>query len=247
MGSIDIVTAHKVEINYPLASVGQRIIAFVLDAIIIMIGISLLAYLFFDILAIGSSFSQYGEIVGMLIIAPFYVFYTLVSEALMNGQTLGKKALGIRVVKLNGENLKFSDYATRWVFRLIDIWTCSGSLAIIFISSNKKNQRIGDILANTCVIRTTSFKKIDLEDVLGIMNMKDYKVTFEKVDLFNEQEMLLVKETLERYKRHHNNAHKKALHLLSQKMSEKLRLEKAVVNDEKFLKTLLRDYIYRTR
>lgn len=242
MRSIDIVTAHKVEITYPLASVGQRIMAFILDAIIIVVGAMSLSYLFSYIFT-----EKYLEYFAFLVILPFYMFYTLYSEVLLNGQTLGKKALGIRVVKLNGENLQFTDYLTRWIFRVVDIWLSSGSLAIIFISSNEKSQRIGDVLSNTSVIQTSSSKSYSLADVLNIMNLKDYAIEYPKAKNFSEEQMLLLKETLERYTRYKNNAHLEAMKAIGHKMAKQLELEKTPMATEKFLKTLLRDYIYMTR
>ena len=242
MRSIDIVTAHKVEITYPLASVGQRIMAFILDAIVIVVGFSLLNLIF------GFVFSgNLYEYFIYIILFPFYMFYTLYSEVLLNGQTLGKKALGIRVVKLNGENLQFTDYMTRWIFRTVDIWLSMGSLAVIFISSNEKSQRIGDLLSNTSIIQTSSSRSYSLSDVLNIMNLKDYKVVYPEAKIFTEQQMLLLKETLERYKMYHNEAHQNALKLLSDNMAKQLGLEKTPFAKEKFLKTLLRDYIFLTR
>lgn len=242
MRTIDIVTAHKVEITYSLATVVQRFMAFILDLIIIVM-VALFLFALFESIFDKSRLVYYY----LIVILPFYMFYTLYSEVLLNGQTLGKKALGIRVVKLNGENLQFSDYLTRWVFRLIDIWFSSGSLAVIFISSNEKSQRIGDLLSNTTVIQTSSSRKYSLADVLNIMNLKDYEVVYPKAKNFSEQQMLLLKETLERHRMYKNNAHKEALKLLSLKMAKQLELEKAPLNAETFLKNILRDYVYLTR
>lgn len=242
MRSIDIVTAHKVEITYPLASVVQRIMAFILDAIIIVIGFMVLS-LVFEIVFSAFLFEYFMYIV----LFPFYMFYTLYSEVLMNGQTLGKKALGIRVVKLNGENLQFTDYMIRWIFRTVDIWLSMGSLAVIFISSNEKSQRIGGLLSNTSVIQSASSRSYTLSDVLNIMNLKNYSVVYPKAKIFTEEQMLLLKETLERYKMYHNEAHKDALKALSDSMARQMELEKTPEAKEKFLKTLLRDYIFMTR
>lgn len=242
MRSIDIVTAHKVEISYPLASVAQRIMAFILDAIIIVASVSVLSFLFIFLFS-----EQYFEYFMYIVVFPFYMFYTLYSEVLLNGQTLGKKALGIRVVKLNGENLQFTDYMTRWIFRLVDIWLSMGSLAVIFISSNEKSQRIGDLLSNTSVIQMSSSRSYTLADVLNIMNLKDYTVVYPEAKIFTEKQMLLLKETLERYKMYHNAAHKEALELLANKMAQQMQISKIPENREKFLKTILRDYIFISR
>ena len=69
------------------------------------------------------------------------------------GATLGKMALGIRVVKVSGGNPSMGELFLRWSFRLIDIFLSVGSIAALSASSSDKTQRLGDVIANTCVIK----------------------------------------------------------------------------------------------
>ena len=99
---------------------------------------------------------------------PVFIAYHLICEAMWNGQSIGKKALGIKVVKCNGQQMDMGDYGKRWMFRLIDILLSGGSVAILTIMSNDYNQRLGDIVGDTCVIKTSPRNQISINDVLKI-------------------------------------------------------------------------------
>lgn len=245
MKNIEIITAQKVDITYPLASVVQRIIAFLIDFVIL----GVVYWLTFLLLTSVFTYDYSGnmENIIMIILLPWATFYTLFWEVLLHGQTPGKKALNIRVIKLSGQRMEFADYVIRWIFRVVDIWFSSGSVAIILGISSEKRQRLGDILANTAVVQIHGARNYTLNDVMNIMKLKDYEVTYSNAKQFNEQQMLIVKETLERHKRHPNKAHKEALKSLSIKTAKALEVTKIQGSYDGFLRTLLRDYIFLTR
>lgn len=242
MSNIEIITSHKVDITFGLAPVSQRIFAFILDNIFIWFTVIILSTFASTIFG----YSVFGDNFAMLFIVPFITFYTLASESLMNGQTLGKKALGIRVIKLNGERMEFADYLSRWIFRIVDIWFSGGSVAIISIVSTEKNQRLGDMLANTAVVQVNDSKNYKFEDVEKIMSIENYEVTYPEAKNFNEKQMLLIKEALERLKSVPNKTTREALKKLSDKIAGELQIA-VPKQPETFLRTVLRDYIYLTR
>ncbi|MEN8839397.1 MAG: RDD family protein, partial [Flavobacteriales bacterium] len=146
MKKAEILTANNVAIQYEMASLIQRILAFIID------GIVLLAYYFLLLLLISSvKFydSSLGNVFIYVLFLPIFFFYNLIAEVNFNGQTIGKAAMGIRVIKLTGETPLLNDYFIRWTYRVIDIWLCAGALAAVFVSSSDKSQRLGDISANT--------------------------------------------------------------------------------------------------
>lgn len=69
------------------------------------------------------------------------------------GQTLGKKVMGIKVVKENGRNLTFGDALIRTVFRVIDFLPAAYIVGLVVILVSQKRQRIGDMAAKTIVVR----------------------------------------------------------------------------------------------
>jgi hypothetical protein len=155
--------------------------------------------------------------------------------------------LKIRVVKLSGSDLKISDFLLRWLFRWIDIWLSAGSLAALQVSSSTNGQRIGDLLADTTVIRQQHDFKVVLNDLLAIRSKQNHEIQFEKAIVFKEEEMLLVKQVLERYRKFDNEAHKKILVETAKMVSQRLNLDVFPGAADEFLKAVLVDYITLTR
>ncbi|MEO1437832.1 MAG: RDD family protein, partial [Bacteroidota bacterium] len=163
------------------------------------------------------------------------------------GQSLGKKVFGIKVVKLTGEAANLNDYILRWSFRMIDIYFSLGTVASLMIGSSPKHQRLGDLLGDTAVIKVRSSFHLKLQDILKINSLENYEITYPDVRQFTEKEMLFIKNTVNRYQRYPNEAHRKAINELSYKMVRLLKLEAPPRDKTLFLKTLIRDYIVLTR
>jgi len=245
MNTIEIETAQKVIIQYELASVGNRFAAFIVDMMILM-GILIFlgivgAQIFRSDLEYSYMFYVYFTII------PVFLFYTLVSEILLDGQTLGKRAVGLKVVKLNGDPASAFDYLIRWAFRFLDIWFSAGSVASLLISSSSTAQRLGGALSGTTVIRKTSTRNFALKDILSISTREEYEPTYPQVTKMSETDMLFVKKVLDRFKRYKNQAHKSSVINLSDRMAQLLEVDDPPKNKLEFLKVLLRDYIVLTR
>jgi uncharacterized RDD family membrane protein YckC len=221
-----------------LASFGNRAAAFFIDLIVLFGLISCLNIFF---LQLGSS-----TVFMYLILLPVMLFYTLCSEVLLDGQTIGKKAMGIKVVKLNGDPATAFDYLIRWAFRFLDIWVSAGSIAAMLISSSTYNQRLGCLLSGTTVIKKSSTRTFTLKDILSIQSIQNHIPSFPTVVQLSEQDMLFVKKVLERNKRYKNESHRELLEKLADKIADIIGVN--VQRDkEKFLKTILADYIVLTR
>lgn len=240
MKNIDITTSQNVTVQYSLASATERVLAFVLDAGILVVVYFLLRLLF------SIFFSSVADLLDYCIAMPVVVLYGLVLEQWNNGQTIGKKVLKLRVIRMDGEPLRFQDSMMRWMFRLLDIYGSLGGVAILSIVSSQYAQRLGDLLANTVVVNLGLNDRLTLEKLLDLHETKNHKITYPQVAKVPEEAMLLVKETLNKWIRQDNDAHADAFHLLVQKMEKELNV-KAGENQELFLKTLLKDYIILTR
>lgn len=244
MKKAEILTANNVAIQYEMASLIQRILAFIID------GIVLLAYYFLLLLLISSvKFydSSLGNVFIYVLFLPIFFFYNLIAEVNFNGQTIGKAAMGIRVIKLTGETPLLNDYFIRWTYRVIDIWLCAGALAAVFVSSSDKSQRLGDISANTSLIRLNPESKYSIKDILKIGSNKSYEPTYHQVVRMTDDDMLLIKNTLDTIKKKPNPENKKVALELVKKSAELLQIEEIPKNKTKFLSTLLKDYIVLTR
>ncbi len=195
MQNIGVETGQNVIIKQEVANVGERIAAQLLDYVIIF------SYLMVTAVISENLFNRPGgEIFRVITMIPVF-FYSLLSESFMQGQSLGKKALKIKVVKIDGSQASIGSYIIRWLFRLIDINLIfySGIIAIITIAVNGKGQRLGDIVAKTSVISLKRTKKID--DTIYVKIPDDYNLIYPEVDMLNDTDIKTIKDVIKQYKK----------------------------------------------
>ncbi len=248
MQSIEINTAQNVRIEYELAGLGQRIFAYIIDFIIMMLVMIAFASSLF---AYEDSIDSFKTITLVIEVFAFVWlgFYTLISEVLGNGQTLGKKAMGIKVIKTNGEELQFYDYFSRWSMRLLDIYLSLGTVAMMLIVSNRNGQRLGDIIAGTSIIRKRSSYGFSLNDILKLNTRRreDFDFEFPLVTRLEEKDVILIKNLVYRKRLYNNEAHESAMDRMIEKLSVILELKSAPSDKEAFLNKLISEYIILTR
>ena len=248
MQTIDIRTTQNVTIEYELASLRERIIAFFIDGVIvgamyIVLFLSLITTLQRSIFESGIIF----YVVNVLLPIGGLISYHLLSEVLANGQSWGKRSMGIRVVRLDGQEPGLSDYLLRAIFHIVDTLASIGVLGALLISSSDKNQRLGDMTANTTVIREKHSLQFRLSDILRIDSREDYVPMYPEVRQLTEKDMLLIKNTITRVRAYPNRAHQDVLDQLVTKLMNVLDIAEEPKNKIEFLKTLIRDYIVLTR
>ncbi|HBS88153.1 MAG: hypothetical protein A2W91_05240 [Bacteroidetes bacterium GWF2_38_335] len=242
MRTIDITTSQKVTISYEISSYQERMVAYIIDVLVMVASIlifRILTNLLFNSLSLD--YFQY------FVILPVIFLYTPVSELIFSGQSIGKKAMGIKIFKIDGSELSITDIAIRWAFRSIDIYLSLGSVATVLISSSQYGQRLGCQLSNTAVVRLKSKLEFSLKDILSIKSSENYQVTYPEVKKLPEQDMVLIKKTIDRYNRHPNKAHTEAIRLLVKKVCALLLISEPEKNKLVFLQTLLKDYVVLTR
>jgi uncharacterized RDD family membrane protein YckC len=239
MSTISITTTQNIELEYELASVGERVVARLIDLLIIG------GYLFLFMVIIGfSSFGSFLENNAYLVIILFIIpafFYHLVFEMTMNGQSPGKRTMNIKVISLNGQQPRFSQYLMRWLFRLIDMDIGNGLIALIVVAATKNHQRIGDLVAGTTVVNTRP--RNNLQQTLYVPTIDtNYIVTYPQVIKLKDSDMQLIKEVLVLVRQSGNSyfafeAARKIEDVLHIKMQSEGTL---------FLQTLLADYNHLT-
>ncbi len=240
MKTISINTTQNVLIEYEIALVRDRIFAYLIDGLVIFLICLGLSFVF-------SIFSASSSTVLAFIWLLVFVFYNLVMEYFMNGQTIGKKAMRLQVLKISGEEATLTDYITRWAFRLVDIYLSLGSIASMLVSSSEKGQRIGDVVANTAVIYKRPSRDVSVRQIVHAYDNKNYRVTYPDARNFSDQEMLILKSVLERTEKYHNAAHEDVLLETAEIVKERLGLNGRINDSRTFLKTVLVDYIVLTR
>lgn len=233
MANTTIITGQYVQINQTPASVGERIIARLIDMVIIIL------YLFATI----SFFNKVPTLVLyqvsylLFIILPA-VCYSLLFEVFNHGQSIGKMIMNIRVVMADGSSPTFGAYLLRWLLYLID-FTITGGLGLIFILMTKKSQRIGDLAAGTMVIKLNDYRKINVSlDEYSHLEANYHPVFPQAGDLSLEQINVIEKALSVNGKERYNY-----ISQLSGKIKELLGIN-TQLSDEKFLETLVKDYQY---
>lgn len=245
--TIEITTTQNVTIEYELASLRERMLAFFLDFLILGFGI----FLIFMVLRFlsGGAFMD-GMMAVFFFILPFFIFllYHVLFEILNAGQSPGKMALKLQVVRLDGKELEWSDVLLRALMQLVDSIFSSGVIAALLIRTTEKRQRLGDMAANTTVIQLFSSRfSFRLEDILNISSIDNYQPVYSQVRVLNESDMLFIKMLLVRLQHYPNLAHQQLVEDLVTHLMPILKIDKRPTDRIAFLKTLLRDYIVLTR
>jgi uncharacterized RDD family membrane protein YckC len=150
---LTIATPEGVEMNLVLAGAASRFVSAIVDILIqsaILIAVAV-------VLGIAGSAGLGGGGVAVLLwaIISFFVVttYDIFFEVLNSGRTPGKRLNGLRVVRVEGYPVGFLTSAVRNIMRLIDFLPSAYLLGAIVILATRKNQRIGDVVAGTLVVR----------------------------------------------------------------------------------------------
>lgn len=232
---IEITTAHNIVIKYELAQLITRIVATAIDLIIIF-------------MFSGLMMTILGRVPSLMYIFIFLpiAFYHLLFELFNDGQSPGKALLKIKVVSLKNQYPNTEDLVMRWIFRLIDVLLTAGTLSIMSIISTDRNQRIGDIMAGTTVIKLRPDRRVQLKD-FNIMESIQHEVRYPNVTVYNDQDMLIIKDTLERLRTERNTATQKVSFELAGRIAVEQQVEIRKSEAEQFLQQVINDYIYLTR
>jgi uncharacterized RDD family membrane protein YckC len=145
--SARMITPEAVALEFRTANLGSRILAYLVDMVVVVAGI--LAGLF--------AVTLIGQASDVLVLLPaWWLGYFIAFETLWRGRTLGKAALGLRVVTKEGAPVRFRHAAIRGLLGLVDFFVLGGFLAVVFILFTRDNQRLGDLVAGTLVLRERS-------------------------------------------------------------------------------------------
>ena len=230
---ISVRTAANVVIEYETAGIGERMIAFLIDSTVI----------FFYLMIIFSVLAGTGETqnypVAVICILPWF-FYDLISEIIGGGQSIGKKAMNIKVIRLDGRPPGLGDYLMRWFIGFFEsrfYITFIGTAAII---GNNKGQRFGDMAAGTCIIKIS--RPIRAAMPTFAEEAEDFEVVYPEVGRLNDQDIRTVRQTLRTYKIKRDRI---PVVTLSSRLKEVLKIE-SEKPDLVFLDTIIKDYDHLT-
>ncbi|MBO2012737.1 RDD family protein [Hymenobacter negativus] len=242
MATIRVHTAQNVTLEYEVASLGDRITAAIIDNVILVAWIAACFLVFSSLMDLGRNSN--GSIVGVILVGLLvgipYVFYNLICEVYFNGQSLGKKARNIRVMRLDGTAPRLGDYLLRWLLRIIDVGLFSGMVAVITIAANGKGQRLGDLAAGTTVIKIRPVAPHAVPTAADLTAVAGYQPVFPQAALLADHDVTLIRQLLQRAASHND-------YLLLNEIANKVKTITGIqtsLQDEPFLKTILRDHAH---
>jgi uncharacterized RDD family membrane protein YckC len=229
---VSVQTSQNVALDYPAASIGDRIVARLVDYGIFI------GY-FIGLTVVAPKLFENSPLIALAISLPV-ILYSLICEYFLNGQTLGKKVMNIKVIRLDGTQPTLGNYVIRWLFRLIDNDLMGGLIGLSVILASQKGQRIGDMLAGTTVIKMK--KAVLLEDALlqAEEKEKEYAPAFPQVTKLSDKQIGLIREVIATFKKEGSY---ELITSLSDKLKRLLDIQSNMPAYE-FLNTLLRDYAY---
>jgi len=235
MRKVSIQTAQNISIHQNLAGIFERILAYILDIIILYGFLFTLLYLYAK-----SPWSNRMSAWSFLLILglPYFLYFPII-QYYNNGQSLGKKIMKIRIVKTNNTHPQLLDFIIRWLFRMIEISMIPG-LGLIFILFTKKKQRLGDIVAGTSVVSEKN--KVKLSHTFMDEFTNEYKPVFKEAGMLKEKDIQLIKELF-------NNTSVSKKRIIYPELAS--RIEKTLgihkpkdLSDEAFIKQIIKDYEY---
>ena len=241
MDTLSINTNPNVPIDHRLAGLGARIASQLLDFLFLFVYYMGMFFLFAWLAGTLKLDSDVLLVLGIAFALPLF-FYSFWMELFFQGQSLGKKILKIKVVRLDGTQASIGNYFARWIFRLIDINFFVGSVAITAIALSKQGQRIGDLVAKTTVISLKPQARIS--DTIHIELPDDHILTFAGVKKLNEKDIYTVREVLTHILKHPEDQQAIVLgYKAKQAIEKKLQLS-SDLKPFVFLKVILKDFNY---
>jgi uncharacterized membrane protein SpoIIM required for sporulation/uncharacterized RDD family membrane protein YckC len=146
---LQVETPEHVVLEYTLAGVGSRVAAALID--VVVIGIWGLACLVLAAMT-ASTFGQWGPAIWLAAWSVGSIGYYTLFEAYRGGQTPGKRALGIRVVRDTGHGITFGAALARNLLRTADFLPPPYLTGLLLILFHPRSRRLGDLVAGTVVV-----------------------------------------------------------------------------------------------
>lgn len=161
---LDVATPERVALTLPVAGIGYRCLAWLVDASLLFF-FWVAAYFVFtllvsDVLGVFQALSGLGRTLLVLGVFATQWLYWTVGEVFFHGQTPGKRVLGIRVVRLDGAPVGLFESAVRNLCRAVDFLPVAYAAGLTCMLLTPQHRRLGDLLAGTLLVRE---ERIDLD------------------------------------------------------------------------------------
>jgi uncharacterized RDD family membrane protein YckC len=245
MKTVRITTTQNIDIDYDVASLSERIAARIIDYLIFMC-----IYMIFIIVVMSyfgittndgrldSALAGTGIVILIVVWLAVCVFYDLLTEIFLNGQSIGKRSVKIRVISLNGTRPSVGQYILRWIFRILDFGISMGTAAVITVAFSDKKQRIGDMVAGTTLVKTSPRNKFN--DLIFGPPGADYVPTYKEVIQLTDHDIVLIHDVIKNFNRTRNS---NLVYKLALRIKAFLHVKyPPEINEYQFLEIILNDY-----
>ena len=158
---LTIETPEQISLEYALASAGSRFLALAADTFLqFAIGLVVLLFAFFIATVMFGAGRSGVWVIAALVLIGFVLFYGYfaIFEAVWNGQTPGKRLVGLRVITLSGRPVGPLESIIRNLLRIVDQMPGIYAVGIVTVFLTAKNQRLGDLAAGTVVVHEQSLQ-----------------------------------------------------------------------------------------
>ena len=185
MSVITVTTPFNIDLEFKIAPFHKRLLAWLIDIVLIYVYAILV-----NKYVVGplNAYDELGQTVTILLIMIPAYSYHLLLDVFFNGQSLGKKAMGIKVMDMNGNEASFSQYLLRWLFRIFDMLITLGAAAVLSVALSRHSQRLGDMVAGTVVIDNRYRTNINETIYLDIED-ESYNVMFPEVMKLSDRDI----------------------------------------------------------
>jgi uncharacterized RDD family membrane protein YckC len=161
-------TPEQTSIEFPLAGIGSRFLAVLIDtliqfAVLIVLGLIFVGLGFsFSVAGFGQSSTAAVWISAILIFVYFLLMYGyfMLFESIWNGQTPGKRLTHIRVIKDSGQPITAIDAVARNLLRLVDQLPIAYGIGVLCAWISPQSKRLGDYVAGTVVVHEKPFETV---------------------------------------------------------------------------------------
>ncbi len=265
MALVKVPTSFNIDVEFEIPEFYRRLIALLIDVLIQYLYIRLAVKLYESIVSSvdhSNPDAAYNmQAIGLLVFLPVLVYH-VVLEITMNGQSVGKKIMGLKIVSENGAKASISQFFIRWLTR--DIWFITlffigvqstygnrteGTFIIILVLayfvteivlvvSSKKGQRLGDILGKTILIKTN--QKANINETVFQEVEDNYVPLFPQIMQLSDRDINAIKSIVE-------TARRKGDFYMASNAAEKIKAHLVIQTDLSpfdLLDTLLKDYNY---
>jgi uncharacterized RDD family membrane protein YckC len=258
--NITIETPDHLELQFQLAGIGVRLIAFLIDKSI-QLGLILGTVLFVTVLLFFTGqmatfvefFAQAKKGVwqwliagGLFVYGIVVIGYFVIFEYFWSGSTPGKRYQEIRVIRNDGRPISFFDSAIRNILRFIDLLGDVYPVGLIVMFVDSQNRRLGDLVAGTIVISEREAARVIVAEVGAGETYQDPELKSAAAAMTAEDYRIVSKFLLRRNELEPEHRSRLATEI-SNRILGKISLEKIGQAQEEFLETMETLYRDRTR